>query len=143
MVTCSYREKEFLRVGYYVNNEYEFGDGAENGNGIVQGNMGTEGQEGEIAIEREIPKPLDFDKVVRTILADKPRVTRFQIPWGDEKEMPNHGNGNFGGEGDGNNGREIGDEEDDFMQDDEMENEDKEEDEDEEDGSDDMVVSTE
>ena len=23
LVTCSYREKEFVRVGYYVNNEYE------------------------------------------------------------------------------------------------------------------------
>jgi len=23
LVTCSYREKEFVRVGYYVNNEYD------------------------------------------------------------------------------------------------------------------------
>lgn len=27
--------------------------------------------------------PLDMNKVTRTILADKPRVTRFQINWGD------------------------------------------------------------
>jgi histone chaperone ASF1 len=61
LVTCSYREKEFLRVGYYVNNEYT----------------------DEFDEEQGPPKPLDFQKVVRTILADKPRVTRFHIYWGD------------------------------------------------------------
>ena len=30
------------------------------------------------------PMPLDMNKVTRTILADKPRVTRFQIPWGED-----------------------------------------------------------
>jgi len=61
LVTCSYREKEFVRVGYYVNNEYED------------------------PIDEEIgpPDPLDMKKVLRTILADKPRVTRFPINWGD------------------------------------------------------------
>lgn len=72
LVTCSYREREFVRVGYYVNNEYteeyEEGEG-ENGNG-----------DGE---KKGPPMPLDMKKVVRTILADKPRVTRFQINWGD------------------------------------------------------------
>ncbi len=61
LVTCGYREKEFLRVGYYVNNEY------------------VEEYDPEVGP----PKPLDFSKVVRTILADKPRVTRFGINWGD------------------------------------------------------------
>ena len=61
LVTCSYREKEFLRVGYYVNNEYM----------------------DEYNEEAGPPKPLDCQKVSRTILADKPRVTRFQINWGD------------------------------------------------------------
>lgn len=54
LVTCSYREKEFLRVGYYVNNEYSEPYDEEQGP----------------------PLPLDYSKVVRTILADKPRVTR-------------------------------------------------------------------
>ena len=54
LVTCSYREKEFVRVGYYVNNEY------------------TE----EFDEEKGPPSPLDMKKVKRTILADKPRVTR-------------------------------------------------------------------
>jgi len=67
LVTCSYREREFVRVGYYVNNEYSE----------------------EYSEETGPPMPLDMNKVVRTILADKPRVTRFQINWGDlsqEKE---------------------------------------------------------
>lgn len=61
LVTCSYRDKEFLRVGYYVNNEYSE----------------------EYDEEKGVPEPLEIGKVVRTILADKPRVTRFPINWGD------------------------------------------------------------
>jgi histone chaperone ASF1 len=67
LVTCSYREREFVRVGYYVNNEY------------------TE----EYDEEKGPPMPLDLTKVARTILADKPRVTRFHINWGDCKEEEN------------------------------------------------------
>ena len=66
LVTCSYREKEFVRVGYYVNNEY------------------TEPYD-ELAGP---PKPLDMDKVRRVILSEKPRVTRFPIQWGDKDEPP-------------------------------------------------------
>jgi len=69
LVTCSYREEEFVRVGYYVNNEYT----------MEEGEMGDDSN-GEA---REPPTPLDMGKVVRTILADKPRVTRFPINWGD------------------------------------------------------------
>ena len=54
LVTCSYREEEFVRVGYYVNNEYME----------------------EYDEETGPPMPLDMGKVTRTILADKPRVTR-------------------------------------------------------------------
>jgi len=72
LVTCSYREEEFVRVGYYVNNEYT----------VEEAEMGEEGGEGE-----EPPVPLDMEKVVRTILADKPRVTRFPINWGDQKDQ--------------------------------------------------------
>ncbi len=74
LVTVSYREKEFIRVGYYVNNEY------------------TEEYDPEIGP----PKPLDMDKVIRTILAEKPRVTKFPIPWGsntmDDTTMINNNN---------------------------------------------------
>ena len=64
LVTCSYREKEFVRVGYYVNNEY------------------TEPYDEEVGP----PKPLDMSKVRRVVLADKPRVTRFPVQWGDKEE---------------------------------------------------------
>jgi histone chaperone ASF1 len=63
LVTCSYREKEFVRVGYYVNNEY------------------SEPYDEEVGP----PKPLDMSKVRRHVLAEKPRVTRFPISWGDEE----------------------------------------------------------
>jgi histone chaperone ASF1 len=67
LVTCSYREREFVRVGYYVSNTLE----------------------GYESID-ESPPPSSFDlnKVTRQILADKPRVTKFPIPWGDENEKP-------------------------------------------------------
>jgi len=70
LVTCSYREKEFVRVGYYVNNEY------------------TE----PFDEEKGPPSPLDIHKVRRVVLSDKPRVTRFPIKWGNkEEEAPQQG----------------------------------------------------
>ena len=69
LVTCSYREKEFVRVGYYVNNEYAEPYDEEAGP----------------------PMPLDMSKVRRAVLSEKPRVTRFAIPWGDKEESENAG----------------------------------------------------
>lgn len=63
LVTCSYKEQEFARVGYYVNNEY------------------TDPYDEEVGP----PKPLDTSKIRREILADKPRVTRFTIDWGKKE----------------------------------------------------------
>lgn len=59
LITCSFKNQEFLRVGYYVNNELE-----------------------EATPEGEEP-PTKFDPatVKRNILAEKPRVTRFPITW--------------------------------------------------------------
>ena len=69
LVTCSYREQEFARVGYYVNNEYRPFEGY------------NEEEHGSPDIEK-----LDLTKVYRQIVADKPRVTRFPIQWaGDSK----------------------------------------------------------
>ena len=70
LVTCSYREKEFVRVGYYVNNEYD--DEMYNDDGTTVGGLP--------------PKPMNMNKVRRIVLADKPRVTRFPIQWGDQTE---------------------------------------------------------
>jgi len=60
LLTCSYRGHEFVRVGYFINNEYTDPEMRENP-----------------------PQQPEFDKVQRNILADKPRVTRFKINWDD------------------------------------------------------------
>lgn len=58
LLTCSYRGKEFVRVGYYVNNEYTDAELKEN------------------------PPPVpQFDKLQRNILATDPRITKFKIDW--------------------------------------------------------------
>ncbi|EPY51358.1 histone chaperone Cia1 [Schizosaccharomyces cryophilus OY26] len=63
LLSCAYEENEFVRVGYYVNNEME----------------GVNLQEME---ETEVKKiKVDISKVWRNILAEKPRVTRFNIQW--------------------------------------------------------------
>lgn len=67
LLTCSYREKEFIRIGYFVKNDYE----------------GIENVE-DYPSEKEIV----ISKISRTILQDHPRVTRFDIAW-DEPEGKN------------------------------------------------------
>lgn len=58
LLTCAYDNREFVRVGYYVNNEYDSEE-----------------------LNADPPaKPL-LDRVRRNILAEKPRVTRFAIKW--------------------------------------------------------------
>mmetsp|Transcript_29843 Transcript_29843/g.45490 ORF Transcript_29843/g.45490 Transcript_29843/m.45490 type:complete len:240 (+) Transcript_29843:100-819(+) len=82
LVTCSYREREFVRVGYYVNN-------------MMEGyNPEEEEEDVDENDEKKEPKPkknkpkIEISKVTRQILADKPRVTKFSIPWGDLSEEP-------------------------------------------------------
>jgi histone chaperone ASF1 len=58
LLTCSYDGREFVRVGYYVNNEYT----------------------DETLAENPPSKPV-IEKIRRNILAEKPRVTRFAIKW--------------------------------------------------------------
>ena len=64
LLTCSYKDnQEFLRVGYYVNVEYD--------NQEMNDNP---------------PARPDISKLTRHILAEKPRVTKFQIDWDDQPE---------------------------------------------------------
>uniref|UniRef100_A0A0D9V480 Histone chaperone ASF1A n=1 Tax=Leersia perrieri TaxID=77586 RepID=A0A0D9V480_9ORYZ len=56
LLTCSYLGQEFIRVGYYVNNDYD-----------------------DEQLREEPPAKLLFDRVQRNILTDKPRVTKFPI----------------------------------------------------------------
>lgn len=58
LLTCSYNAQEFFRVGYYVNNLYEDPEMNENP-----------------------PAEPDIAKLIRHILVEKPRVTKFQIEW--------------------------------------------------------------
>jgi len=63
LVTCSYRDNEFVRVGYYVVNE-------------LVNELGTPVGEAE-----PLPSTIDMSRVHRNVLADKPRITRFPINW--------------------------------------------------------------
>lgn len=68
LLSCSYADREFVRVGYYVNNEYDTEELRENP-----------------------PAKVQVGHVVRNILAEKPRVTRFNIVWdtdGPAEEYP-------------------------------------------------------
>lgn len=58
LLTCAYDGREFVRVGYYVNNEYD----------------------SEELINDPPAKPV-IEKIRRNVLAEKPRVTRFAIKW--------------------------------------------------------------
>ena len=57
ILTGSYRDQEFVRVGYYQNTEYDNEEMKENQ-----------------------PSQIQFERLVRDI-STKPRVTRFQIKW--------------------------------------------------------------
>jgi len=74
LLTCAYKGQEFIRVGYYVNNEYT-----------------------DEALREDPPDNPIVDKLMRNILADKPRVTKFPINWGNEVA------GGDGGDGGGDN----------------------------------------
>lgn len=57
ILTGSYKDQEFVRVGYYQNTEYDNEE-----------------------MKEALPEPIRFDRLVRDINT-KPRVTRFQIKW--------------------------------------------------------------
>ena len=63
MITCSYHEQEFVRVGYFVHNDYE---------------------SEELKDPEKRPENPDMSQTItRNIMAEEPRVTRFRINWGD------------------------------------------------------------
>lgn len=69
LLTCSYLGQEFVRVGYYVNNDYD-----------------------DEQLREEPPTKVLIDRVQRNILSDKPRVTKFPINFhpenGESGEQP-------------------------------------------------------
>lgn len=65
LLSGSYRKFEFVRIGYFVNNDYT-----------------------DPALrENPPPKPV-VELLTRNILASKPRVTRFKIDWNDNPQSP-------------------------------------------------------
>ena len=61
ILCCSYNNQEFFRCGYYLNNIYD---------------------NEEMNINP--PEKVDKDRIIRSLLADKPRITRFDIDWDNE-----------------------------------------------------------
>lgn len=66
LITCSYHGDEFIRVGYYVNNEYT-----------------------DPELRENPPAQPIFEQLQRNILATSPRVTRFKIDWGESASENN------------------------------------------------------
>eukprot|EP00316_Scyphosphaera_apsteinii_P022515 CAMPEP_0119313722 /NCGR_PEP_ID=MMETSP1333-20130426/30144_1 /TAXON_ID=418940 /ORGANISM="Scyphosphaera apsteinii, Strain RCC1455" /LENGTH=153 /DNA_ID=CAMNT_0007318633 /DNA_START=83 /DNA_END=541 /DNA_ORIENTATION=+ len=58
LLSCFYHDREFIRIGYYINTEYDSPD-----------------------LNETPPEQPLYEHLVRNILADKPRVTRYQIDW--------------------------------------------------------------
>lgn len=65
LLTCSYDGREFVRVGYYVNNEYDSEE-----------------------LNADPPAKPIIERIRRNVLAEKPRVTRFAIKWDSEESAP-------------------------------------------------------
>ncbi|THH14372.1 hypothetical protein EW146_g5940 [Bondarzewia mesenterica] len=64
ILTGSYRDQEFVRVGYYQNTEYDNEE-----------------------MKSTPPAQITFERLVRDI-STKPRVTRFQIKWDVSPQQP-------------------------------------------------------
>lgn len=86
LVTCSFLDHEFVRIGYYVNNEYVGEDVGEDGT---------------------LPNPIDIQKLRRNILAAEPRVTRFAIDWTGQSVLPVEGDEGEGVMADDDDGMDL------------------------------------
>eukprot|EP01067_Filipodium_phascolosomae_P001016 Filipodium_phascolosomae@DN1704_c0_g1_i2.p1 len=58
LLTCLYRNVEFIRIGYYLNVSYS-----------------------DPELQASIPEQPVFEKMVRRVASDTPRVTKFTINW--------------------------------------------------------------
>lgn len=99
LICCSYKGAEFIRVGYWINNTYgeALQEGACRSARLLPWRcsrpsvafcsfpyrassfLGVVIVVVVFAAGEEAPKPIPPEKIIRSILADKPRVTRFNI----------------------------------------------------------------
>ncbi|GAA5856194.1 hypothetical protein JCM9279_000932 [Rhodotorula babjevae] len=81
LLTCSYNDAEFVRIGYYVNTEY--------GDPALKQQHDASLEEGAEEKGLKAPDPTQhIDGLVRNVLADKPRVTKFNIQWDTPAAVP-------------------------------------------------------
>ncbi|KAM0786091.1 hypothetical protein ACM66B_006902 [Microbotryomycetes sp. NB124-2] len=81
LLTCSYNDQEFVRIGYYVNTEY--------GDAALKAQYEASLEEGAAEKGLVAPNPTQhIDQLVRSVLADKPRVTKFNIKWDATASAP-------------------------------------------------------
>lgn len=74
LLTCSYNEQEFVRIGYYVNTEY--------GDAALKAQYDASLEEGASDKGLVAPDPTqNVEHMVRSVLGEKPRVTKFNIKW--------------------------------------------------------------
>lgn len=74
LLTCSYSDSEFVRIGYYVNTEYA--------DPALKALYDASLEEGAESAGIVAPDPTKHvDGLVRSVLSEKPRVTRFNIKW--------------------------------------------------------------
>ena len=67
ILCCSYNNQEFFRCGYYLNNIYDNEE-----------------------MNLNPPEKVDKSHILRSLLADKPRITRFDIDWDNEVVNKNY-----------------------------------------------------
>ncbi len=66
ILCCSYNNQEFFRCGYYLNNVYDSEE-----------------------MNLNPPEKVDQSRIIRSLLADKPRITRFDIEWDNGDKVDN------------------------------------------------------
>ena len=73
LICCSYNDQEFFRCGYYLNVTYD-------------------NEEMNI----NIPEKIDVNHLIRNLLADKPRIVRYEIDWESDNNKKDNKNDQAG-----------------------------------------------
>nr|CRX79193.1 hypothetical protein ls5931a1_00016 [Leucosporidium scottii] len=83
LLTCSYNDQEFVRIGYYVNTEYA--------DPALKAQYDASLEEGAQDKGLVAPDPAsNVPSMVRSVLGEKPRVTKFNIKWDAASSIAPH-----------------------------------------------------